>query len=208
MLLLNVRLLLLELKRLGAIREALGFLKSLLVLTEQGHGVDHLLTRQFNQGGDGPGAKTEAQGSEVHAGGHRGGVEELARDAVSNHDVLNVELGEEDDPEPEVGEGARKDVERGFARFFNFLRFFNGILCEVNFACGKRVKNSAVDHVEQVHHHEAVEHEGLVQAAVAHRAIWVCHLRLEQVVVVVADLGGDVEQQKHDDQLVEGLEQN
>ena len=73
---------------------------------------------------------------------------------------------------------------------------------------GHGVKHTAVNHVEQVHHDEHLEEERLVEHAVTGRSIGVLHLGLVEVVLDVADLGSEVGEHKHGNDLVKELEKN
>jgi len=85
--------------------------KSSGVLTELGHDVEKLNTGGLHDGSESPGSNTETDGGHVHAESERGGGEKGSSPGVTNHEELNVELTEEDDPEPEVLEWSLEDVE-------------------------------------------------------------------------------------------------
>jgi len=72
----------------------------------------------------------------------------------------------------------------------------------VNF--GHLVEDTAVDHVEEVHHDEDLEHEGLVQQSVG-RLLVVLKLSGVEVVGDTEHLGASVEHDEHDDELVDTL---
>ena len=138
----------------------------------------------------------------MHTGGHGGRAEQSANGLVSNQEVLQVQLEEYDNPEPQVAEGTGEDVVLGLdcgdlgclleATLLNALLHRHG------------VKNTAVNHVEEVHDDEAVEHEGLVDHA---RAVNTVLNKLSRVEVVGSVRGGgsSVHKDKHNDDHVDGL---
>lgn len=69
------------------------------------------------------------------------GAEDLSEAGISDHEELHVEFCKEDDEEPPVGPDAVEHVEHWF------------ILSP---------EHSAIEHVEKIHHHEGLEHEGVV----------------------------------------------
>ena len=102
----------------------------------------------------------------MHAEGHGRGLEDGTEDAaVADHEELEVELAEEDNPVPEVGEGAQEDVELAIGRLVDLgsARVLSNLLCGPSVAKdGHLVKDTAIKHVEHVHHNECLEEEGLV----------------------------------------------
>jgi len=83
-------------------REILRFVKSCLIFTELRHGVDELGTSKLEDGTNNPSADSQTKGCEVHARVHWRRVEEVAHSLVAYNEELNVELTNEDKPEPEV----------------------------------------------------------------------------------------------------------
>jgi len=77
----------------------------------------------------------------MHLPGDWSGLEDLSKSSVSNHEQLEVEFKEPDNEEPPVAVNAFEDVELW-----------------VSFSS----KLSAVEHVEQVHHNEGLEHQRVV----------------------------------------------
>ena len=101
----------------------------------------------------------------MHAERHRSRSKQCAKEArIAGHEVLNVELGEKDDPEPEVLEGALEDVELAAAlvELAVLADFLQRALLDLVCIAGHLVKYTAIHHVEEIHHGEALEHEGLV----------------------------------------------
>lgn len=80
---------------------------------------------------------------------------------VANHQALHIELSHENDPKPEVLERPLADVEFTTVKatvpaFIDKRAFFNRAIA------WHLVEDTAVDHVEDVHNDEALEHECLV----------------------------------------------
>ena len=105
----------------------------------------------------------------MHGEGHGRGLKDGSEDAaVADHEELEVELAEEDNPVPEVGEGAQEDVELAVGGLVNLesarvvLDLFLGSAVAED---GHLVEDAAVEHVEHVHHDEGLEEEGLVEEA-------------------------------------------
>ena len=84
----------------GASGEGSGTLKRSLILVKLGHLVDELGAASFDHSADSPGSHSEGDRGDVHRERQRSGAEEVADGHIANHEVLDVELGEEDDPEP------------------------------------------------------------------------------------------------------------
>jgi len=186
----------------GTAGAILSGLESLLVFTELGHGVDGLVTSELCQGADGPRAKSKTDSGHVHAESQRSSGEEDSEPSVANHKHLNVKFSEEDDPEPEVVEWASEDVEVWLVLLASLL---NGALLNLS-SDGHSIEDTAVDHVEQVHHDECLEEEGLMEHSVAGSAVSILHLSAVEVVLNVADLGSEVGKHEHDNNLVDELE--
>ena len=73
---------------------------------------------------------------------------------------------------------------------------------------GHDIEDSAVDHVEEVHHDEALEHEGLVFHSPGSERLsshFVVQLSAEEVVRDICDLRASVHEDEHGDDLVDGL---
>ena len=73
---------------------------------------------------------------------------------------------------------------------------------------GHDIEDSAVDHVEEVHHDEALEHEGLVFHSPSSEYFitkFDVQLRAEEVVRDICDLRASVHEDEHGDDLVDGL---
>ena len=141
--------------------EAHGSVKVLFALTHHGHGFNELLAGNLHDCSKSPGTETKADSGHVHAESDRSCSEELANSGVANHQELHVKLAEENDPEPEVLEWLVENVEVDLV--LNWLGLI--IKCALLNGWGINghdIKDSAVDHVEEVHHDEALEHEGLV----------------------------------------------
>jgi len=142
----------------------------------------------------------------VHAEIHRRSLEEGAENAtVANHEELEVHLTEEDDPVPEVLEWAHEDVE--LARILGNLLIFLILICRN----GHLVEDTAVDHVEHVHHDENLEQKGLVNQTVSGNFLVTNFLPKLSGVQVVWDLEHNwtsIEHQNHDEKLVDGLGKN
>jgi hypothetical protein len=186
----------------GAAGALLSGLEGLLVFTELGHGVDRLVTSELSQGADGPRANSKTDSSHVHAEGQRSSGEEDSEPSITNHDHLNVKLAEEDDPEPEVVEWTSEDVEVWLVLHAGLL---DGALLNLS-SDGHSIEDTAVDHVEQVHHNEHLEEEGLMEHSVAGGTVSILHLGAVEVVLDVADLGSEVGKHEHANQLVDELE--
>ena len=146
----------------------------------------------------------------MHGEGHGCGLEDGTEDStVADHEVLEVELAEEDNPVPEVGEGAQEDVELAVGGLVNLesarvvLDLFLGSAVAED---GHLVEDAAVEHVEHVHHDEGLEEEGLVEEAVC----WVflitnllSQLSFVQVVLNSEHDGAGVHHEEHDKELVD-----
>ena len=146
----------------------------------------------------------------MHAEGHWRGLEDGTEDAaVANHEELEVELAEEDNPVPEVGEGAQEDVELAVSGFVNLIStrvFYDLLLVFALAEDGHLVEDAAVDHVEHVHHDEGLEEKGLVKEA----GSWVFLIKEHisqlsgvQVVLNSEHEGAGVHHEEHDDELVD-----
>jgi len=135
--------------------------------------------------GHSEGSKSEEERSKVHSQGNGSGHEELARARVSDHEELKIDLGKEDNQEPPVAVNAFKHIE-------HWVLF--------------RSELSAVKHVEEVHHHEGLEHESVVLKVIGwgHTISFVKRC-LDQVVANSKHGWASEEQDKHDDSLVECL---
>lgn len=151
----------------------------------------------------------------MHAESHRGGLEDGTEDAaVANHEELEVHLTEEDDPVPEVLEWAHEDVELALSGLVHLISsgiLSNLILIHTFRHDGHLVKDTAVDHVEHVHHDENLEHEGLVKKAVSGNFLVANFLSELSGVQGVFDLEHNwtnIEHQNHDEKLIEGLGQD
>ena len=188
----------------GAASALLGVSEGLLVLTELGHSVDDLVSRELGQSANTPGCKTKTDSSHVHAEAQGSGGEEDSEPSVANHEELNVKLSEEDDPEPEVAEWALEDVE---VRLVALAGLFDGALFNFNLSW-HGIKDTAVDHVEKVHHDEGLEEESLVKHAEGSSSIGVLHLSSVKVVLDIEHLGSKVGKDEHSDDLEDGLEEN
>ena len=147
----------------------------------------------------------------MHAERHGSGLEDATEDAtVAYHEELEVELAEEDDPEPEVGEGAEEDVELTCSWLFMLISA--RVVGDVAWGAFKLdrhlVEDTAVEHVEHVHHDEDLEHKGLVEEAIS-GVLFIANLSSElggvQVVLDLEHSGTGVEQEEHDEDLIEGL---
>lgn len=139
----------------------------------------------------------------MHAEGDGGGGEKVSKSGVADHEELNIELAEEDDPEPEVLEWSLEDVELALGGLGLLILLSNGAGLDVsNF--GHLVENSAVDHVEEVHHDEDLEHQSLVHHSVGGNVV-VLHLGGKEVVGDIEHGGATVEHDDHDDELVDTL---
>ena len=138
----------------------------------------------LDNGGNSERSKSEEESSKVHSQGERSSHKELAKASVSNHKELHVELSEEDDKEPPVAVNAFEYVE-------------HWVLL--------RSELSAVEHVEEIHHHEGLEHEGVVLKVVACSSISFVKRVLDQVVADSEHGWSSEEQDKHNDSLVEYL---
>lgn len=96
----------------GSLLSSFSLLKSLSIFTKLWHPIDHFFPSEFHEGCEEPRADAQAYGRHMHAKRHWSRSEQGAKEArIAGHEVLNVELGEKDDPEPEVLEGALEDVE-------------------------------------------------------------------------------------------------
>ena len=96
----------------GSLLSGFSLLKGLCIFAKLWHPIDHLFPREFHEGCEEPRADAQADGRHMHAKRHGSRSEQGAKEArVAGHEVLNVELSEKDDPEPEVLEGALEDVE-------------------------------------------------------------------------------------------------
>lgn len=146
-----------------AARAILGLGKGGFIFADLGHDAQHLLTREAHDQAYEPRAQAEADGSQVHPEGQLRRREQLSSDGVSNHSELDVALDEEDDPEPPVAEWARENVKLGFEIVCLLDLRLDGSLGD-----GLLVELAAVDHVEQVHHDEALEDPSLVKIGRAH----------------------------------------
>ena len=188
----------------------LGCLEAGLILTHDWHGFNELLAGDLHECGKGPGAETKTDSSDVHAESDRSCREEFAQSRVADHEELHVKLAEEDNPEPPVLEWLMEDVEvRSVPLLLSLL-----INCALLDGWGINrhgIKDSAVEHVEEVHHDEALEHEGLV----LHSPGWNCgitkfnvQLRAEEVVGDVSDNRASIHEDKHGDNLVDRLRED
>lgn len=77
----------------------------------------------------------------MHLPGYGSSHKDLAKCRVSYHEELDVELSKPDNQEPPVAMDALENVEL-------WLIFFT--------------KLSAIEHVEEIHHHEGLEEEGVM----------------------------------------------
>jgi len=155
----------------GGILDGVGFLESILIFAELGHGVDEFIASELHEGSNSPGAKTEADSGDMHAEAKRCSGEKGSKEStVADHEELNVKLSEEDDPEPHVGEWSLEDVELAAVSHSLFAFFSDGTFFDL-VVSGHLVKDTAVDHVETVHHNKDLEHEGLVHHSVGRVAV-------------------------------------
>ena len=181
-----------------------GLVKSSLVFAENWHSVDKFRGGQLGQSSDCPRAKSEQDSSQVHAESDRGRSEEGCENVVANHDVLNVQLGEQDDEEPPIVVNTNEDVE------FSSISSRVGNLVKAAFlnrhrSRRHRAKDTTVNHVEEVHHDETLEHEGLVKDAVGRGAVGVLHLLFEEIVRIATCSRSGVQKDDHYNHLVENL---
>ena len=146
----------------------------------------------------------------MHGEGHGRGLEDGTEDAaVADHEELEVELAEEDNPVPEVGEGAQEDVELAVSGSVNLVsaRVFCDLLLVFAVAeDGHLVEDAAVEHVEHVHHDEGLEEEGLVEEAGCWEFLTtnlLSQLSGVQVVLNSEHEGTGVHHEEHDDELVD-----
>lgn len=146
------------------------------------------LDRRFlHSGGNTDGGGSEEECNEVHLPGERSGEEDLVETGVANNEELHVELCKPDNQEPPVAVNALEAV-------------------EFNLVFG--VKLSAVEHVEESHHHEGLEHQGVVLHAVGWDSLSVNFVveGLVQQVVLDSEHGWSSEEHdKHHEGLVEEL---
>jgi len=140
---------------------------------------------RLGQRGNDQGAYTESERNHVHGKGDGGGAENPAQGWIADNRVLNVELDEQHDEEPPVMVDAREHVD---------------------FSVGNGANLARVDHVEEVHDHERVEEEGVVDQAQG-RCLCngVSEGFLEHVVPHVEHGRGRVQQHDHRDELVNDL---
>ena len=149
----------------GSFLSCFSLLKSLSIFAKLWHPIDHFFPREFHEGREEPRTYTQANGRHMHAERHWSRSKQCAKEArIASHEVLNVELGEKDDPEPEVLEGALEDVEltAALVELAVLADFLQRALLDLVCVAGHLVKYTAIDHVEEIHHGEALEHEGLV----------------------------------------------
>ena len=189
----------------------LGLVESLFALAKLRHAVEELETGSLHGGSKSPRADTEADSGHVHAERHGSGLEDATEDAtVAYHEELEVELAEEDDPEPEVGEGAEEDVELTISWLLVLVsaRVVSDVAWGAFELDWHLVEDTAVEHVEHVHHDEDLEHEGLVEETVG-GVLFIANLSSElggvQVVLDLEHSWTGVEQEEHDENLIEGL---
>ena len=131
---------------------------------------------------------------------------------------MHIDLAEEDNPEPLVLPEALEDVELGGACCFPLGHHLIALLLSevLVIQLGKwlrdRIDDTAVDHVEEIHDDEALEHESLVVSTSREDAIITgvtpLHWRGEQVVLIITDDGRNIEKEDHDDELIESLEED
>jgi len=140
----------------------------------------------LNGSGYTEGTKSEDEGGKVHSPANWSGREDVAECGVSDHEELDVDFDEEDNSEPPVAMESFEHVEFSF-----FLAF----------------QLSAVPHVEQVHHHEGLEEEGVVHESVGGGLvlIGVVVWRGDKVVSNSEHGGSSEEEDEHDNSLVEEL---
>jgi hypothetical protein len=188
----------------------LGCFEACLILTHYWHGFNELPAGDLHECGKGPGAETKTDSSHVHTESDRSRREEFAESRVADHEELHVKLAEEDNPEPEVLEWLMEDVEVGSVLLLLSMFINCGLLdgCGIN---RHGIKDSAVEHVEEVHHDEALEHEGLV----LHSPGWNrgiselnVQLRAEEIVGDVSDNGASIHENEHRDNLVDRLRED
>lgn len=148
-----------------------GLVKGLLILAKFWHGVNELSARHLGEGTDSPGAKTEEDSGEVHAEGQWGGSEESTEEStVANHDQLDVELSEEDNPEPEVSEWVLEEVVFN-ARLRGSLSTVFSKGAGFSAGVGHVINDTAVEHVEEVHEDENLEQKSLVKLSVGREVV-------------------------------------
>lgn len=189
--------------------------QGLFALTELRHASKHLSAGELHDGSEDPRSETEAKSGHVHAESHGGGLEDGTEKAtVANHEELEVHFTEEDDPVPEVLEWAHEDVELALSGFVDLISsgiLSNFILIGTIKHDGHLVEDTAVDHVEHVHHDENLEQEGLVKQAVGGNFFITNCLPKLSGVQAVWDLEHNwtsIEHQKHNEKLVDGLGQD
>jgi len=131
--------------------------------------MNQLGSTHLDKSADNPGAESETDSGNVHAEAKRSCAKEVSGALEANHEELDIQLSEEDDPEPPVLIEAGKDVERGLVGSDDFSALFliSFFIVDLGHRLWNRVKYAAIDHVENVHHDEALEHEGLVDAAIS-----------------------------------------
>lgn len=191
--------------------DSLGLLESFFVFTELRHAVECLNASGLHDCSENPGADTEADGGHVHAKSEWSGLEDATKDAtIADHEELKVELAKEDNPVPEVAEGAQEDVKLTVSWLSvlvdaGVVSDLLGLTLEDD---GHLVEDTAVDHVEHVHHDEDLEHESLVEQTVSGELFITDLVSEVGRVEVVWDLEhcrASVEHEQHDEELVEGL---
>lgn len=148
----------------------ISLVKRSLVFAKDWHSVDKFSGGKLDQGSDNPGPKSEQDSSQVHADGEGGRCEQRRESVVANHDVLNVQLGKQDDKEPPVVVNTDEDVEFSSisSRVGNFV---NAALLNGNRSRWYRAKDTAIHHVEEIHHDETLEHKGLVLETISGGAV-------------------------------------
>lgn len=178
--------------------------------------MNELSARHLGEGADSPGAKTEEDSSEVHTEGQWGGSEESTEEStVANHDQLDVEFSEEDNPEPEVSEWVLEEVVFN-ARLRSSLSTVFSKGAGFSAGVGHVINDTAVEHVEEVHEDENLEQKSLVELSVGREIVTDLELFFVKVVSDVASLsfgavtdrvheGASEEKDVHDEELVDAL---
>jgi hypothetical protein len=104
----------------------------------------------------------------VHSAGNWGGDEDFTESWVTNQEELDIELDKEDNQEPPV---------------------VVNILDNVVLSVILRAKDSAVNQVEQVHHHESLEQERVVLKSESWGPTSYCQGCINKVVLDVENSG-------------------
>ena len=80
---------------------------------------------------------------------------------VADHQVLNIQLRKQDDPEPEILEWSMEDVELATVVVALLTDLVDGELFDVA-QDWNLIEHATIDHVKEVHHDKALEEERLV----------------------------------------------